>query len=224
MFISEKDHIHVEYKSQALPIKTATTCLKLLERHLVYMAKELTAVHIMGKIIDIPRNQVAYGDGCLKYSFSGTQVATVDWNSKEDLPENIAHNTISRVLKKIRNVVEAHTGNTYNFVLINRYKDGSQYIGFHSDDEKEIDQTHGIVGISLGAERNILFKANTKKNIPTELEENLQVLLEHGSLVYMKHPTNQYWKHSIPKKTAIKTPRISLTFRKIVTQNFPVIL
>jgi alkylated DNA repair dioxygenase AlkB len=71
------------------------------------------------------------------------------------------------------------------------------------------DEPH-IVGISFGAERDILFKKDTA---PSELKGTQKINLHNGSLVAMIHPTNKHWKHSIPKRAKVKKPRISLTFR-----------
>ena len=45
---------------------------------------------------------------------------------------------------------------TFNYVLGNRYKDGSNNIGMHSDNEKDLQGS--IVCISLGSSRFFDFK------------------------------------------------------------------
>ena len=35
----------------------------------------------------------------------------------------------------------------------------------------------------------------------------------------MTEPTQKYWKHAIPKRLKVKTARINLTFRKIITED-----
>ena len=50
--------------------------------------------------------------------------------------------------------------NIYLF-LVNWYQDGDHYIGWHSDDESQLDQTAPIYTISLGATRT--FKTREKK-------------------------------------------------------------
>lgn len=99
----------------------------------------------------------------------------------------------------------------FNFVLINRYDNGDDYINFHSDSEKGLGKEPDIIGISLGSERRFKFK--NKNFIPEKISKDFELNLGHGSIVAMYHPTNKYWQHSIPKMKSIKKPRISLTFR-----------
>ena len=38
--------------------------------------------------------------------------------------------------ERLRKEVESATGQAFNFLLMNRYADGSEYMGWHRDDEK----------------------------------------------------------------------------------------
>ena len=127
------------------------------------------------------------------------------WNEPKDI--------VCSTLRKIKRNVELFTGNKYNFVLINRYANGDDYIGFHADDERSLDQYAGVVGVYLGAERE--FQFIPKSGITSNLPNKISLILHHGSIVYMNYPTNNYWKHSLPKSSYIKKPRISLTFRNL---------
>lgn len=62
-------------------------------------------VKVYGKWHKIPRQQVAYGDDGIKYTFSGITVPAKPW-----LPCLIA----------IKQLVETITGYKYNFLLVNR--------------------------------------------------------------------------------------------------------
>lgn len=111
------------------------------------------------------------------------------------------------------------TGYEYNFVLVNRYKDGNDYMGEHRDDEPEIDQKTPIASLSFGAPRVFVFKhrdcrrKENKRKVPL-----VKKVLESGSLLTMNHPTNVFWYHSLPKRASCKSPRINMTFRKMITQ------
>ena len=202
IFESNKDHFNVHYDSAFLTQKNANLVFKVLEKSLEFNSDKDSMVRIRGKYIKIPRKQVAYGEPGVSFVFSGNKVLAKNWNNDDN---------VSKILKKIKGDVEKTTNHKYNFVLINRYADGKDYIGFHSDDEKGFVKNAPIAGISLGAERDIAFKA--KKFIPTEIQNNTQIILDHGSMYVMYHPTNLYWKHAIPKRAQVKKPRISLTFR-----------
>uniref|UniRef100_H3AX90 DNA oxidative demethylase ALKBH2 n=1 Tax=Latimeria chalumnae TaxID=7897 RepID=H3AX90_LATCH len=174
-----------------------------LERELEYFSVgDLTRIQVFGKTYNIPRKQVTYGDSGLIYTYSGVTLAPKPW-----IP----------ILESIRDRVTKATGHTFNFVLINRYKDGNDHIGEHRDDERELDPRSPIASVSFGACRDFIFRhgASRGKN-PTQKIEPIKLELEHGSLLMMNYPTNVYWYHSLPVRKKIPVPRINLTFRKIV--------
>lgn len=146
--------------------------------------------------------QVSYGDSGLTYKFSGNRIPALTWPP---------------VILKLKRLVEKASGFDYNFVLINRYRDGNDYMGEHRDDEEEIDEQIPIASLSLGASRDFLFKhrdckrKDSRRQIPV-----VKKVLETGSLLLMKYPTNVYWYHSLPKRASCKSVRINLTFRKMV--------
>ncbi len=208
-FTSLKDSLYLYYDPDFLSNNEHKKYYEVLESKLKYASDEDTKIVLFGKKISIPRKCVAYGNCGLKYTFAGSDICVRDWNTPEKWEEDICN-----ILKKIRDKVKYKSGILYNYVLINRYNDGDQYIGFHKDNEKEIRQEYGIACVSLGANRDIIFKPD--KFIPTKKEYgSINLTLEGGSYIEMKYPTNLHWKHSIPKRTKINTPRISLTFRKI---------
>jgi alkylated DNA repair dioxygenase AlkB len=178
----------------------------ILKNNLIYNSDKESMVTIFGKKIKIPRKQVAYGDYGTFYNFSGVQVNAQSWNNKDDI--------ICRVIKNIKHMVEIYSGEKFNFVLINYYANGDQCIGYHSDDERDLDKFSSIVGVSLGSPRDFLLKP--KNFITKNLSNPIKINLDHGSIILMKYPTNKYWTHSIPRRTNINNPRISLTFRKII--------
>ena len=94
----------------------------------------------------------------------------------------------------------------YNSVLANFYRDGKDSMGWHSDDEPEMNQAC-IASVSLGASRIIHFKHKISK-------EKLAITLHGGSLLIMQH-FQRDWQHAIPKTARPIGPRINLTFREI---------
>src|SRR5207253_7814790 len=130
----------------------------------------------------------------LFYTFSGVTLPTKPWTP---------------TLLKVKEHVKMVTGYDYNYVLINRYQDGNDSIGFHADDEREINPEIPIAALSLGQERPFTFKSNKHPH------HCLTLKLENGSLLVMNSPTNDNYKHSLPKRKNILKPRLSLTFRCI---------
>jgi DNA oxidative demethylase len=46
-------------------------------------------------------------------------------------------------------------------------------------------------------------------------------LLKHGSLLVMRGYTQRDWHHSLPKRAKASSPRINLTFRRVLTETNP---
>ena len=67
--------------------------------------------------------------------------------------------------------------------------------------------------VSLGASRDFTFLP--KRNN----DDKLTIPLHDGTVLFMTEPTQKYWKHAIPKRLKVKTARINLTFRKIITED-----
>jgi len=148
--------------------------------------------------VPIPRSHVAFGDPNLVYEFSGLTLPTKQWTP---------------LIASTRDYVEKLTREKFNYVLINKYENGSQYIGYHSDDESTLDPLAPIVTLSLGEKRHLNLKHN---RFPTVYV--MTVPLEDASLLSMNFPTNRHYKHSILRSPVITKPRISLTFRRMLAQ------
>lgn len=152
-------------------------------------------IKLFGKEYMQPRLIAFFSEDDKTYSYSGT---------------NMAPSTFNSGLKKIKQRLEATTGETFNACLVNLYRDGQDSMGWHSDDEKELGLNPVIASISLGAERIFHLQHKTKKSLKCKLR------LENGSLLLMKGNTQHYWKHQLPKTSKKIGKRINLTFRKIL--------
>lgn len=193
--------LNIKYVDKFFSEKDTKIIFKILEKRLVYNSVEDSMVKIAGRYIAIPRSQVAYGEPNTAYQFAGNLVQARNW--QEDGP-------VEKLLRVIVTKIEKLTGIRYNFVLINRYKDGAQYIGYHKDDERDLVPNPTIAGVSFGCVRTMSFQQIDPPN------QEIEVNLGNGSLILIQHPTNQKWKHSIPKASHALTPRISLTFRQML--------
>jgi alpha-ketoglutarate-dependent dioxygenase alkB family protein 2 len=166
-----------------------------LEREITYLDGRYTKITVFGKEYAVPRRHAAYADAGISYTYSGLTLPSLPWTP---------------TLSAIKDVVNLVTGYEYNYVLVNRYANGKDCIGYHADDESSIDMEAPIAAVSLGEERAFTLKHNTVKN------NVLTLKLESGSLLLMHPPTNQFYKHSLPRRANVTKPRISLTFRKII--------
>lgn len=166
-----------------------------LEKEIEYLSNSASSVMVYGKEYNVPRMVAAYGDAGVKYTYSRRTLGTLPWTP---------------VLQKIKREVESIKNTKYNFVLVNKYVDGSHNMGFHADDEDEIDQSVPICSVSFGASRDFTFLP--KRNN----DDKLTIPLHDGTVLFMTEPTQKFWKHAIPKRLKVKTSRINLTFRKII--------
>lgn len=148
-------------------------------------------VVIFGQRRILSRKVAWMGDAGFTYSYSGTSKTASPWTTP---------------LLIIRERVEKLCGHAFNSCLLNLYHDGSEGMGWHSDDEKTLGRNPVIASVSLGAER--IFKLKHRKS-----GEVVSVLLQDGSLLVMKGETQHHWVHTMPKTKKITTPRINLTFR-----------
>ena len=107
--------------------------------------------------------------------------------------------------------ISAEVGFRPTNCLLNYYEDGKSTMGFHSDTTSNLEDETGIVIVSLGAERCLTFRHNE------DFDNRLNYLLPNGSLFYMTQRTQDYWKHAV-RKAETDEPRISLTFRRILSE------
>ena len=144
----------------------------------------------------VPREEVWIGP--YAYKFSGRTLQADGWT-----PE----------IEAIRDKIQAVYNGNYNSVLLNRYVNDQDSVAWHSDDEPEMDSTHPIASISLGAARGFLVrpisdKITTKGAVQT-------YTLTSGSLLLMPPGFQQRYEHCVPKSQTPCGRRINLTFRRM---------
>ena len=81
------------------------------------------------------------------------------WAKKNDKAcKKMKPQEFTPLLHSICEKIETITGQEFNSVLVNLYRDGQDSNGWHSDDEKELGVAHFIASLSLGETRDIQFK------------------------------------------------------------------
>ena len=107
--------------------------------------------------------------------------------------------------------VSAHTGEAFNHILLNRYRDGTDSMGMHADDEPELGRDPMVATLSLGATRRFVVKPRRATlGAPQALE------LGHGSLLVMGGTCQRHYVHGVPRQANAAGERISLTFRRLL--------
>jgi alkylated DNA repair dioxygenase AlkB len=124
---------------------------------------------------------------------------------------SVTGNTVfSSLINSLRKKVEEYTGHKLLYAQLNYYRDGNDYIGWHTDSEVKKDDI--IASISLGVPRRFVLRYKnykTNKDIPKHEFE-----LGNGSLLIMDYnASTKYWKHILPKMKKVTDPRINITFR-----------
>ncbi len=182
----------VNYFGPVLAADAARDCHQALLRDIPWRNDETV---IFGRHIVTARKVAWYGDSDFPYTYSGTTKQALPWTGE---------------LSMLKDLVEKLTATRYNSCLLNLYHDGNEGMAWHSDDEGSLGRNPTIASLSLGAERTFRLK---HKRLPLAVA----LSLENGSLLVMKDTTQSHWLHCVPKSTRIKTPRINLTFRTMMT-------
>jgi len=95
----------------------------------------------------------------------------------------------------------------------NFYDNGSQSVGWHSDDEPLFDAVNRdvlIVSLSLGATRTFELASKDK---PTDI---IKLPLEDGDLCTMEGLCQKHYRHRVPRQKSVDGPRINLTWRWVL--------
>lgn len=198
--IFSKD-LRLSYNPTFLSAGLSDDILQYCENNIQYYDAEMTKVFIYGEWRKIPRRQIAFGDKGLAYKFSGISLPAADWDP---------------VIESLKNRVCKAAECDFNFVLVNRYADGNDYIGEHRDDERDLDRGAPIASVSLGQSRDFIFRHEDQRRGIARAPENVRLVLENGSLLLIRQPTNRHWYHSIPKCRTAAGVRVNFTFRKFV--------
>ena len=145
-----------------------------------------------GKEVLIPRMEVWVADHAYTYSHREYQPAL--WTP---------------ALLTLKAKVEAGIDDKFNSVLVNRYENEKDSVGWHADNEPEMSHEHSIASLSLGATRYFEMRQDGG---PIQ-----RIELEHGSLLVMRPGMQRDWKHQVPKAKQSCGVRVNLTFRWMIS-------
>jgi len=155
---------------------------------------EAKRIMMYGREVAVPRLSAWYADPSKDYTYSGNLHTALQWT-----PE----------LLILKQMVEQRTGERFNSVLCNLYRDGQDSVAWHSDDEPELGHEPAIASLSFGETRIFhLRRADDHK-------QKFDIELPSGSCLLMRGRTQQAWQHQIAKSSRPLHARINLTFRWI---------
>jgi len=180
----------LRYDPQFLAADAADALLHALQAQIPW---EQHHVKLFGRTLPAPRLSCWIGDAGAVYTYSGTRFAPRPWPP---------------ALTALRARLTAACAAPFNSVLANLYRDGTDAMGWHSDDEPELGAAPLIASLSLGAPRRFLLR-------PRAGGDTRALRLEHGSLLLMGGACQQLYRHALPRTRKPLGARINLTFRQL---------
>ncbi len=147
-----------------------------------------------GKEVYLPRISAWYGDSDKPYTYSGLTLQPKPWN---------------KGLLYIKEQIDKVAGVEFNSVLMNWYRNGEDYINWHTDAEKELGENPVIGSVNFGEERDFVIRLNS------DHKKKVSIPLRHGTFLLMAGELQHFWQHSVPKRKKVKKSRFNLTFRVI---------
>ncbi len=145
-----------------------------------------------------PKPRLLYWAGDFDYRYSGITHRRAPWTP---------------MLSALRSDVERSCfGNSqgqFQGVLMNFYRNGSDSVAWHADNERMIRTDSPIASLSFGQPRLFVLRHQSNRAQPV-----YEFLLEHGSCLIMRGTTQRFWEHCVPKQADVSQGRINLTFRQ----------
>lgn len=154
-------------------------------------------IRLWGQTHPLPRLTCWMADPGCSYSYSGLVNAPNPWTP---------------AVARLRTLVEEQAACRFNSLLLNLYRDGQDRMGWHADDEPELDPQAAIASLSLGAARS--FQLRSRRPVRGE-RQRLSLELGDGDLLLMDPPTQEHWQHQLPARRRVSAPRLNLTFRVV---------
>ena len=146
---------------------------------------------LFGRTVMAPRLTAWYGDAGTAYRYSGTTRLAEPW---------------TEVIRGLATKVATALDRPFDYVLVNRYRDGDDMLGWHADDERDLGTSPVIAAVSLGAERTFRIR-------PRHGGGSIGQALGHGSLLVMWGASQRHYKHCVPRTRKCVGERLSFTFR-----------
>ena len=147
---------------------------------------------LFGRTYTARRLSACYGEATATYRYSGLVRRARPW------PDH---------LRTLAADIAAAVGRRFNFLLINRFRDGGDRLGWHADDESDLGATPVIASLSVGAERVFRMRAKTGG-------ASVGKVLQHGSLVLMWGDSQRDYQHAVPPTAKPVGERLNFTFRR----------
>ena len=184
-------------------IKTPKSSLNVYNMTNDHLVKECVS-EVKDKLIVNPPI-IVYGKPAIQHRcigfFSNTSIG---YKYSNQMAKSIPLTPNLEILLKL---INSQFKSQFNGILVNRYNDGNDYIGSHSDDETNLDNI-GVVAISYGAVR----KFRIRDKITRKIVKDIPTLSNY--IIHMDGHFQKEFIHEIPIEKKVKEERYSFTFRK----------
>ncbi len=190
--IVELADARLSYYPGFLAVATADQLQQQLSTELNWKQAE---IRLFGRLIREPRLTAWHADPGVVYSYSGRRLTAAGWPGS---------------LVLLRQQISMLSGCEFNSMLGNLYRNGNDYMGWHSDDEVSLGSAPVVASVSLGAVRTFVLRRKDNHKIKHQIQ------LAHGSLLVMQGQTQHYWQHALPRRITVQQPRINLTYRWVI--------
>jgi len=114
-------------------------------------------------------------------------------------------------LLAVRARLEALLGTGFDYVFVNRYRDGRDSVAWHGDHDGTGDPRRIVASLSLGATREFDLRPKPESGLRPRI---IPVDVAHGDLIVMAGETQRMWEHRVRKDAHVHEERINLTFRQ----------
>jgi alkylated DNA repair dioxygenase AlkB len=151
---------------------------------------EQHTITLYGRSVPTPRLTAWMADA--PYRYSGIVNEPAPW------PQALVE-LLERLLDEL--------GVDFNSCLANFYRDGTDSMGYHSDDEPELGHRPTIASISLGDRRRFVLRHRISR-------ARWSWELGQGDLLVMRDESQSHYAHAVPKTSRPVGPRLNLTFRR----------
>jgi alkylated DNA repair dioxygenase AlkB len=153
-------------------------------------------VQMFGRWHAVPRLVCWCGEPSIDYRYAGRAHRCDGW-----------FEPLLPLRRRLREALEA----PFNFALLNRYRDGTDAMGWHADDEACLGREPLIASISLGATRRLRVRVRRPKRPPSTAID-----LQHGSLLLAWGNCQRDYQHCLARTRKAVGERINLTFRNVL--------
>ncbi len=161
-----------------------------------HIAWEQDHIRMYGQTHPLPRLTAWYGDPGAAYTYSGIPSEPKPWNAG---------------LLYLRELIQNYSGHRFNSALLNWYRNGDDYLNWHTDDEKELGPNPTIASVNFGQTRDFQLRRTT------DHQQKITIPLAHGTLLLMQGALQHHWQHAVPVRKRVTGSRFNLTFRWIHT-------